>query len=221
MKKKRHARKGRKRRYGAGSVAAKPKRRVERVRNKKHKNQTGLRTMELAKHMYSKGAGLVPVKDMCDYVVMQELREQRKKPRDHVIGGVERSAEIRRWRAGRAKTRGESRKMREGGEVRLVGSSSRQVGVGEARSGEPRRDPKRRLGPGEGRKVKEESWKGRKQVRQQNQFGRGNRVRNGRTGRGYVIVDYRTGVRRVTRRPRTGEVRRPARMERGRWIRRK
>lgn len=236
LMKKRKARKGRKRRYGAGT---KPKRRGEMVRKKQHKNQVGLRTREAR---YRKGAGYVrpatAIEGRWDHSVegeeavvagetkkgresrssklpmREQRREQRQKPRDHVMGRVERSAEIRRWRAGRAKTRGEARRRREEGQVR-------RVGAGKATQGEERREGKRSRAPGEGRKRKEERWKGKKQERRRSEFGRGVRKWNGRTGRGYVRVDYRIGVRRVTRRPRTGEVRRPARMERGRWMRRK
>lgn len=250
LMKKRKARKARKRRYGAGT---KPKRRGAMVRNKKHKNQVGLRTRE---NRYRKGAGYLPRKgydrpataiegrwdgnegkvgtleeaievgldtlggralrgSVRSQLPMREpRREQRKKPRDHVRGRVERSAEIRRWRAGRAKTRGEARKRREGGQVR-------RVGAGKATQGEERTEGMRGLVPGEGRKRKEARWKGKKLERRRSEFGRGVRKWNGRTGRGYVRVDYRIGVRRVTRRPRTGEVRRPARMERGRWMRTK
>jgi hypothetical protein len=70
------------------------------------------------------------------------------------------------------------------------------------------------------RKVKEERWKSRKGERMEKQYGVEVVGRNGRTQRAYRRVDYRVGVRIVRRKPRSGEVRRPLRMERSRMMRR-
>jgi hypothetical protein len=142
---------------------------------------------------------------------------KRAVPRDHVRGKWERRAEVRRWRAGRAHSRGASRERREKGAVRRLSPYQ-----GATAHSDPLENTCYELHPGEGIQVQEMWWKTRKGERMGRQFGRHRRSlarkRNGRTGYSYFLVDYKTGVRRVKRRPRSGEVRRPNRMERRRWM---
>lgn len=203
-KKKRRGVKARKRRYGG---AESKKELGALVRKKKKKNIREYRGREGGRRK-----GKEPVEG-------GRRRSQRKNPRDHVIGARERRADMRRWRAGRAGTLGEARERREKGRVsRVESGEAREKDVAEKGH---KTKKVRKLKAGEGLKIKEGKWKERKGVRKEGQFGRGVRKRNGRSGRGYVLVDYRTGMRRVKRNPRSGEVRRPTRMERGRWMRRK
>ena len=208
LKTKRRGRKSAKRRYGSGQSVS-TKRRGERVRKQQKKNIKAYRTRE---EWYMKGRK--GVKGQRDRNGRRRdeagrgtrMREEIQKPMPHVRRGRERRVEIRRWRTGRAHTRGEARRRREKGRVRKRGER------------EPRKDGKRQRKVGEMRQVDEEYWSVRKEERRKRQFGAEVKQRNGRAGRPYVRVDYRTGRRRVHRRPRTGEVGRPARIERGRWI---
>lgn len=144
----------------------------------------------------------------------------------------ERRAEMRRWRSGRVPTRKSGvERMKKGG-VWLV-TDQRVYGR------EERKTPGYVRKPGEGRKVSESVWERKKYdrslrgMRRRGKLGKKGsgkawgeagsdqprssvRARgrlDGRGGRGYAVVDGRIGVVRVKRRPRSGEVRRPARMD--------
>lgn len=139
----------------------------------------------------------------------------------------ERRAEIRRWRSGRVPTRKSGvERMKKGGVCLVTDNlvSGREV----------RKTPGYVLKPGEGRKVSESVWESLKYERSLSGMRRMGKLTggsgeagsdqprssvrarsrlDGRGGRGYAVVDGRIGVVRVKRRPRSGEVRRPARMD--------
>lgn len=153
---------------------------------------------------------------------VQERTVGRADREEDLRGGRERKAPVRRFRSGRAETIPAAREMRERGEVLKRGSnpdvqgSTEKPGVIVWNSGRGWS-----LEPGEGRRIEETRWKGRKKKRRRREYGRRIGRRNGRTARGYMTVDYRTGARRVKRTPRSGEVRRPYKMGRSRWQRRR
>jgi hypothetical protein len=213
LTKKRRGRKARRRRYGAAGdrrpecVAARVKERTEQRKHWRKCSKPSLKAM--AGHRVKQPSGQL------QGIERRQNQRRRTGGREHGRGRRERRAEIRRWRTGRVPTRGEGRQRRERGGVIFVGAGKRGTLCTES---------KQALNVGDGRQIVGESWNGRKKTRDRGQFNQGRRslawIINGRSGRGYVIVDYRTGTRRVWRRPRTGEVRRPMRRERSRWIRR-
>jgi hypothetical protein len=215
LKKKRCGQKSMRRRYGGGE-------------SRKGKRVAGIVRKSTEQRKYRRNARKSSFRGI--YTLSNSRRGEQRDPKsrkgytEHGRGNRERRAEVRRWRAGRVPTRGEGRKRRERGVV---------CGVGKGKRGMPWRDGKIVLSPGEGRQIGGDQWKRRKGTRKERNYGKFRKrrkgrkwrrslawVRNGRSGRGYVLVDYRTGTRRVLRMPRTGEVRRPARRDRSRWMRR-
>lgn len=165
----------------------------------------------------------------------------RSNPSTSSIGSVrwsrERRAEMRRWRSGRVSSLGEARERIEKKNVALVAAGLvEEVTFGTRKPGDV-------VKPGEGRKVSESAWVGVKYGRrmggtrrmgklcgleedsnnlvgvvgtQEPRLGRSRvmTMLDGRSVPAYAVVDGRMGVVRVKRRPRSGEVRRPARIDR-------
>ena len=220
--KKRHGRKGRKRRYGGGYGSEVS---TKRRSSQRRQNRDRIRKVEERSRAKVSQAVLVEVgSSVKDPLKASGMGKKRvgsagyksrttsfRTPRDHVRGFLERRAEVRRWRAGRARTLRASRRMVEKGVVSVVNKSSEVL-----------TDSRYVVRPGEGRMVSPEYWSGLKGVLLQTEFGPSPRSlarkRNGRYQRRYVVVDYVTGTVRVKRNPRSGEVLRPARMERCRWM---
>lgn len=210
-RKKRAVRKGRKIRYGGGvrTKSVGRKRRVGvgmKARGKRPVNRTGA----YIKNTDVLSEGLAPR--------VQERAVGRADRNKHLRGGRERKAPVRRFRSGRAETIPAAREIRKRGEVLKRGSGGNTTAPGVRKSEFGRGWS---LEPGEGRRIHESRWKRRKKKRRRREYGRRIGRRNGRTARGYVSVDYRTGTRRVKRSPRSGEVRRPYKMGRSRWQRRR
>jgi hypothetical protein len=241
-KKGRLGRKGRKLRYGGGPEVSKKRRgaegRNQRTKQRARRKETGKR--------YRKGlvGGGVKMGGYGAKGAQERRRQERWRPVDNLRGDRERRADRRRWRGGRVDTRRGGRERRKRGEVRRVVGNSSEASRREGRASVVRETKKATLSyadsyakqarrakeksrsnvqveVGGRRKVKEERWKRRKGERREKQYGGEVVGRNGRTQRAYRRVDYRVGVRRVRRKPRSGEVRRPLRMERSRMMRRK
>lgn len=191
----------------------------------------GVNSAELGRLRKPRNLGLVASKLVAGKgtVMSEELPKAEK--RESVRWNRERRAEMRRWRSGRVPTRKSGvERMKKGG-VCLV--TENLVSGREAR-----KNPGYVLKPGEGRKVSELVWEGQKYDRSLSGMRRMGKLigssseaglqhtsreprssvraisrLDGRGGRGYAVVDGRIGVVRVKRRPRSGEVRRPARMD--------
>ena len=234
FKKKRVGLKGRKIRYGGGQKVNK-KRRRGACRNQRTKLRKVKDTSKYRKGVRGEERGTGMGSLAYTGGVVESRRKDRLRPVDHIRGKMERRADRRRWRGGRVETRRGGRARREKEEVvRLLDekreetSSEMDVWKGYEKPGVSKvktMKGKRRTGReevvvGSGRKVKEERWKKLKGSRIEQQFGEKVVWINGRTVRAYVIIDYLVGVMRVRRVPRSGEVRRPGRMERSRMMRR-
>lgn len=192
------------------------KRRGAEVRDRRKKQR--VRTKEVGKS-YRKGLRGYSAKASAygEKKRVDNRMWERRSPVNHLRGKMERRVDHRRWRAGRVDSRRGGRERMKKGKVERLEvpeTSLRKKMQGEMEGWE-------QVEVGDGRKIKEEYWMRRKKERRRKQYGTSVAARNGRTRRAYRRVDYRIGRRRVRREPRSGEVRRPQRIERCRRMRRK
>jgi hypothetical protein len=134
----------------------------------------------------------------------RNLKGEEKKREDWRRGGNERRVDVRRWRAGRVDSVQAGRNRIEKGKVRRRNEEGKEVGRVEHRG--------KTLKPKQGRKREEAVWKQRKKEREK----KIQTPEMGKYGCGHREVDYLTGIRRVHRRPRSGDLIYPKGRERNR-----
>lgn len=145
----------------------------------------------------------------------KEGSNQRRIRRDERRGNIETREALRRYRGGRVSTLSEGKRRRS---QNAIEKWSWKYEVENTRAVKVQKIGLTNFSElnYQGRRVKEESWRVRKDERRRSQYWRGKRWRNGRTSRGYIMVDYKTGTRILKRNPRQGEMVRPRRMWRKR-----